>query len=75
MSETAAMTDWEKQDEVVANTGVGGSGILGSHVPEGTKGEVIETRTGLFEDYATVRFENGYTEEVKASELREHSWW
>jgi hypothetical protein len=26
-------------------------------------------RTGLFDSYATVKFENGYTEEVKASDL------
>lgn len=75
MGDTAAMTHWKEHDEVVANTNVGGSGIFGSHVPEGTKGEVVETRTGLFETYAKVRFENGYTEEVKASELDRHRWW
>ncbi len=68
------MTNWEKHDEVVAKTDVGG-GIFGSHVPEGTKGEAVETHTGLFESYATVRFENGYTEEVKTSDLKRHSWW
>jgi hypothetical protein len=69
------MADWDKGDEVIAKADLGGSGIFGSHVPEGTRGEVIETRSGLLNDYATVRFENGYTEEVKVTDLRRHSWW
>jgi hypothetical protein len=68
------MANCDKGEEVVAKTDVG-SGIFGSHVPEGTRGEVVETRSGLLNDYATVRFENGYTEEVKVSDLRKHSWW
>lgn len=69
------MGNWDKDDQVVSRTEVGGSGIFGSHVPEGTKGEVVETRTGLFDSYATVEFDNGYTEEVRASDLGRHSWW
>jgi hypothetical protein len=69
------MRNWETHDKVVASKDVGGSGIFGSHPPEGTRGEVIETRTGLFDSYATVKFENGYKEEVKTSDLKRHSWW
>lgn len=69
------MADWEKGDDVIANTDLGGSGISGSHVPEGTRGEVVDTRSGLLHDYVTVKFENGYTEEVEASEVNEHRWW
>lgn len=36
---------------------------------------MVESREGLLDDYATVRFDNGYTEEVKASDLKRHSWW
>ncbi len=68
------MGKWKKDQEVTANRDVG-SGIFGSHVSEGTRGEVVETREGLLDDYATVRFDNGYTEEVKASDLKRHSWW
>jgi hypothetical protein len=50
-------------------------GIFGSHVSKDAKGEVVETREGIFESYATVKFDNGYTEEVKASDLDRHSWW
>lgn len=69
------MARWNERDEVTASRDVGGSGIFGSHVSEGTRGEVVETREGLLDDYATVRFDNGYTEEVKASDLKRHSWW
>ena len=68
------MGKWKKDQEVTANRDVG-SGVFGSNVPEGTKGEVVESREGLLDDYATVRFDNGYTEEVKASDLKRHSWW
>lgn len=68
------MGNWENHDQVVANTDVGGSGIFGSHVQQGTSGEVVDTRTGLFESYATVKFANGYTEEVRASDLKKDSW-
>lgn len=68
------MSKWKKDQEVTANRDVG-SGVFGNNIPEGTKGEVVESREGLLDDYATVRFDNGYTEEVRASDLQRHSWW
>jgi hypothetical protein len=69
----------EKQPEVFApgdridNTKPVG-GLLGSAVPSGTIGEVVSTRLGLFDETVTVRFQNGYTAEVKPSEIEHKPW-
>jgi hypothetical protein len=73
IGETPGMADWDKGDEVVANTSIGG--VFNNHVPSGTRGEVVDSRSGLLDDYVTVRFENGYTEEVKSNEVKEQGWW
>lgn len=64
----------EAGDRVRAQGAVGGLFI--SHVPDNTRGRVTSTRHGVLGDeYATVEFENGYTEEVRTSDLRRDSWW
>lgn len=51
-----------------------GNGLFATVQP-GTPGEVISTRSGLFGDkFATVQFENGYTEEVRAEHLERRGW-
>ncbi|GGS54493.1 hypothetical protein [Actinokineospora fastidiosa] len=52
-------------------------GKLGmQHVPDNTKGEVISTRHGLLGgEYVTIRFENGYIEEVDINTIERRSWW
>lgn len=54
-------------DRVIARGAVGGG--LFKNVPGGTQGRVVSTRSGLLTEYATVEFDNGYTEEVKTSQL------
>lgn len=54
---------------------ISAGGVLGGAVPVGTVGQVVSTRSGVFTDYATVKFSNGYTEEVKASDLKYESGW
>jgi len=48
--------------------------VFGSAVPAGSVGEVVSTRRGLSEEFVTVRFENGYTEELKPGVIRYESW-
>ncbi|MFE3173609.1 hypothetical protein ACFXPA_27560 [Amycolatopsis sp. NPDC059090] len=51
-------------------------GSVFCHVPAGTEGRVTGTRSGLFGgDYATVQFENGYTEEVSTADLKREEGW
>ncbi|MFE3178171.1 hypothetical protein ACFXPA_35550 [Amycolatopsis sp. NPDC059090] len=48
-----------------------------TRVPAGTDGRVTATRCGIFGgDFATVEFDNGYTEEVPTSQLKQEggSW-
>lgn len=49
-------------------------GVLGGAVPEHTIGEVVSTRSGMFDDYVTVRFDNGYTEEVAPEDIEHKGW-
>lgn len=58
----------------VRNQRATGSGMF-STVQSGTKGEVVSTRRGLLgDDFATVRFDNGYTEEVRTENLERRGW-
>lgn len=58
----------------VRNQRAAGTGMF-STVQPGTRGEVVSTRHGLFgDDFATVRFENGYTEEVRTDALERRGW-
>jgi hypothetical protein len=59
-------------DRVENTRAVGG--LLGGAVRPGTIGEVTSTRTGLFDDHVTVRFDNGYTEEVSPSDIKYKGW-
>ena len=63
------------QGDQVSSRGAVGGGLI-SHVPVGTDGRVTSTRSGaLGGEYATVEFSNGYTEEVRTSDLqRERGW-
>jgi hypothetical protein len=68
------MANLRKGDDVVAKTSIGG--MFGNHVPSGTHGRVVDTRSGLLDDHVTVEFSNGYREEVKASEVKkQQDWW
>lgn len=49
-------------------------GALGGAVPSGSLGEVVSTRQGMFDEYVTVRFENGLTEEVAPSVIKYEGW-
>lgn len=50
-------------------------GMLGSAVPKGTIGYVRATRASLLGDaYATVEFDNGYREEVRAEDIERKGW-
>jgi hypothetical protein len=53
------------------------TGRLGfSHVSADTRGQVVSTRLGMLGgEYATVQFENGYTEEIETSAIERRSWW
>lgn len=56
------------QERVRVTRDVGG--ILFTRVPNGTRGRVVGTRSSVLGGvYATVAFDNGYTEEVRASDL------
>ncbi|TCO47990.1 hypothetical protein [Actinocrispum wychmicini] len=44
-------------------------GLFGSAVQKDTIGHVVSTRTGLFDEYVTVKFDGGYTEEVSLSDI------
>lgn len=63
------------QGDRVSSRGAVGGGVI-SNVPAGTAGQVTSTRSGaLGGEYATVEFSNGYTEEVRTSDLqRERGW-
>lgn len=65
---------WQPGHEVVSTTECG-DGILGKHVPEGTRGRVKEYREGMLSDSVEVEFDNGYTEIVKPSEITKQTWW
>lgn len=65
---------YETNDRVRSVRATGGDFI--SHVPADTYGRVTSTRMGLLGgEYATVEFENGYTEEIKASDIQRTRWW
>lgn len=65
---------YQDGDRVRSTRAIGG-GVF-SHVPAGTKGEVVKVeKTLLGEDKLTVDFGNSYTEQVKASDLTRDSWW
>jgi hypothetical protein len=44
-------------------------GMFGTAVPMGTIGHVVSTSGGLFDEYVTVQFESGYTEELAPSDI------
>ncbi len=72
-TEESAPRRYETGDRV-RNQRAAGSGVF-STVQPGTKGEVVSTRRGLLGDeFATVRFENGYTEEVRTENLERRGW-
>jgi hypothetical protein len=50
------------------------NGVFTAKVPSGTEGRVVSTRDGIFTSYVTVAFTNGYTEEVKKSDLKKVGW-
>lgn len=65
---------YEGGERVRSTAAVGGEFI--SHVPRGTEGRVVDTRTTWTgEERLTVEFSNGYREEdVKPTEIRRDSW-
>lgn len=63
---------YQPNDKVRAKNDV--KGIFGTKVPTGTNGRVVSTRGGLFTSYVTVEFDNGYTEEVKTSDVTKRGW-
>lgn len=72
-TEASTPRRYEAGDKV-RNQRAAGSGAF-STVQPGTKGEVVSTRRGLLgDDYATVRFNNGYTEEVRTDSLERRGW-
>lgn len=66
---------WRAGEHARAKKATGGTFV--THVPKGTRGEVLSTRSRLLGgDSAVVRFENGYTEEVSTNDIeRERPWW
>ncbi|MQA12145.1 MAG: hypothetical protein GEU98_27150 [Pseudonocardiaceae bacterium] len=63
-----------KAGDRVRNRRATGRGMF-STVQPGTRGEVVSTRRGLLGDsFATVRFENGYTEEIRTENLERRGW-
>jgi len=62
----------ERNDRVRLTKSV--DGIFTTKVPKDARGVVESTRNGVFTSYATVRFENGRTEEVKTSDLKKLGW-
>lgn len=72
-TEESAPRRYEAGDKVRNQRAAGGT--LFSTVQPGTKGEVVSTRRGLLGDeYAKVRFDNGYTEEVRTENLERRGW-
>lgn len=67
------MPTFRVHDRVRATRGV--SGGVWHTVPAGTEGRVVATRGGLFHDYVTVEFSNGYTEEVRSSHVSHVRSW
>jgi hypothetical protein len=63
---------FEQGNRVRARRDVGG--MFGGRVPNGTEGHVVSTRDGVFTSYVTVAFDNGYTEEVKTSDVKKLGW-
>lgn len=59
-------------DRVRSTRPVGG--VFGGAVPAGSFGEVVSTRVGLFDEFVTVRFENGYTEEIRPDLIKREGW-
>lgn len=58
-------------DEVHNNRAI--HGMVFEHVPDHTKGRVVDTETTLFgEHWATVEFDNGHTETVRPEYLDRH---
>ncbi|MEV0057269.1 hypothetical protein AB0H34_43105 [Saccharopolyspora shandongensis] len=67
------MTDLNKGDQVSSRGSLGG--LFGDAVPSGTAGEIVDTRHGLFDEFTTVKFENGRTEEVRVQDLKRETGW
>jgi hypothetical protein len=60
-------------DRVRSTQPVGG--LLGRAVPAGSIGHVESSRMGLLGDtYIKVKFDSGYVEEVKASDIKREGW-
>lgn len=67
------MSRFNDGDSVVTTENLGG--VLGGAVRAGTPGFVVRTEFGLFDEKITVRFNDGRTETVKASQLKRESGW
>ncbi len=67
------VTRYERDEVVRATRDLGGT--LFSTVPRGTQGRVVDARRGVLHDYVTVRFANGYTEEVRADAVERLRTW
>jgi hypothetical protein len=64
---------WRPGDTVHSTISLGG--LLGGTVPAGTRGEVVDVHPGLLGDQITVRFDNGYTEDVPPGTISYDSGW
>jgi len=64
--------EFNARDRVKVTRDVGG--LFGSRVPRDTVGRVVSTRDGVFHSYVTVAFDNGYTEEVRTTDLSRLGW-
>ena len=54
-------------DRVIATEGIGG--IIFTHVPQGTRGVVVEDRGGWFTRYYVVEFDNGEVETCSEDQI------
>ncbi|MEV6604708.1 hypothetical protein [Kutzneria sp. NPDC051319] len=70
---SASFEDYREGEFVTARRNVGG--ILGGAVPAGTAGEIVNMERGLLSDSIVVRFENGYTEQVRPDDIKRESGW
>lgn len=71
---TEERTPRYKEGDHVRNRSAVGSGIFPTVQP-GSRGEVVSVRHGILgEDFVTVRFNSGYTEEVRPEQLERRRW-
>lgn len=67
-----AVAEFSRNERVTATSNIGGAV---TRVPSGTVGTVVSHRSGLFTDYVTVEFDNGYTEEVRERDVQRTRTW